>query len=120
MAMLFITHDIALASDLCDRVVVAYGGEHVESGTLEEVLTAPKHPYTQKLIASVPRLHDPAQPDFIPGLPPDLVEPPAGCRFHPRCAFAFEPCDHDAPPWLEAGGSQRARCWLLGQAGDGA
>ncbi len=120
MAMVFITHDIALASDLCDRVLVAYGGEHVESGMLDEVLTAPKHPYTQKLIASVPRLHDPAQPEFIPGRPPDLVEPPAGCRFHPRCAFAFEPCDHDVPPWLDGGGTQRARCWLLAQAGDGA
>ena len=113
MAMLFITHDIALASDLCDRIVVAYGGEHVESGTLAEVLTAPKHPYTQKLIASIPRLHDPAQPEFIPGMPPDLVDPPSGCRFHPRCAFAFEPCDRDEPPWLAAGGSQHARCWLL-------
>ncbi|MCH8199995.1 MAG: ATP-binding cassette domain-containing protein, partial [Chloroflexi bacterium] len=119
MAMLFITHDIALASDLCDRIVVAYGGEHVESGTLAEVLTAPKHPYTQKLIASIPRLHDPAQPEFIPGRPPDLVDPPSGCRFHPRCAFAFEPCDHDVPPWLAAGGSQHARCWLLEQAGAG-
>ena len=120
MAMLFITHDIALASDLCDRVVVAYGGEHVESGTLEEVLTAPKHPYTQALIASIPRLHDPAQPTFIPGRPPDLVEPPAGCRFHPRCGFAFEPCDRDVPPWLEAGGTQQARCWLLGPIKGGA
>ncbi len=70
--------------------------------------------------ASVPRLHDPVQPEFIPGLPPDLVLPPAGCRFHPRCAFAFEPCDRDEPPWLEAGGTQHARCWLLGpSAGEG-
>ena len=114
MAMLFITHDIALASDICDRIVVAYAGEHVESGSLEEVLTHPQHPYTQRLLASVPRLHDPTQPEFLPGSSPDLTAPPTGCRFHPRCPSAFEPCDAQTPPWFETGGTQRARCWLHG------
>ena len=114
MAMLFITHDIALASDICDRIVVAYGGEHIESGTVDEVLTQPKHPYTQKLIASIPRLHDPARPEFLPGTPPDLVKPPTGCRFHPRCPSAFTPCPHNTPVWSEVGGTQTLRCWLYG------
>ena len=115
LSMLFITHDIALASDICDRVVVAYAGEHVEAGTVEEVLSQPKHPYTQKLIASIPRLHDPTQPEFLAGQPADLVEPPSGCRFHPRCPYAFEPCDKESPPEFNVGppeAGHTARCWL--------
>ena len=112
MAMIFITHDIAVASDICDRIVVAYGGEQVESGTAEQVLTNPKHPYTQKLIASIPRLHNPAMPEFLPGAPPDLSQPPTGCRFHPRCPFAFDRCDKEAPPWFQVEDEQAARCWL--------
>ncbi len=112
LSMLFITHDIALASDLCDRIVVAYGGEHVEVGGADEVIVEPKHPYTQKLIASIPRLHDRARPDFLAGTPPDLVEPPSGCRFHPRCPYAFEPCPTDVPPAFPIAKGQTARCWL--------
>ena len=115
ISMLFITHDIALASDLCDRVVVAYAGEHVEAGTSEEVLTDPKHPYTQKLIASIPRLHEPTQPEFLAGQPPDLLNPPSGCRFHPRCPYAFEPCAKESPPEFQVGASQTARCWLYAE-----
>lgn len=112
LTMLFITHDIALASDLCDRIVVAYAGEHVEDGPAEGVLGAPQHPYTQKLIASIPRLHDAAQPEFLRGIPPDLVTPPAGCRFHPRCPSRFGPCDNEAPEPCKVGPSHVARCWL--------
>ncbi len=112
LSMLFITHDIALASDICDRIVVAYAGEHVESGSAEEVLLQPKHPYTRKLIASIPKLHDAVQPDFLPGAPPDLVQPPSGCRFHPRCPFVFEPCAKQSPPSFKVGPTQTSRCWL--------
>jgi len=112
LSMLFITHDIALASDICDRLVVAYGGEHVESGAIEDVLGRPQHPYTQKLIASLPRLREPGRPQFLPGQPPDLVEPPTGCRFHPRCPFAFDRCRVEAPPAFQVGASHAARCWL--------
>ena len=112
LTMLFITHDIALASDLCDRLVVAYAGEHVETGPTESVLGTPKHPYTQKLIASIPRLHDSAQPEFLPGQPPDMIEPPTGCRFHPRCPYAFHPCSTESPPAFEVGPGHTARCWL--------
>ena len=112
MAVLFITHDIALASDICDRIVVAYGGEHIEGGSAEEVLVHPMHPYTQKLIASLPKLHDSTRPEFLGGTPPDLVQPPAGCRFHPRCPVAFEPCAAQVPPPFSREGTQVARCWL--------
>ena len=112
LSMLFITHDIALASDICDRIVVAYAGEHIESGSIEDVLNEPKHPYTQKLIASIPGLHDPSQPEFLPGHPPDLVEPPSGCRFHPRCPHVFEPCARESPPAFDLGGGRSAKCWL--------
>ena len=114
MGMIFITHDIAVASDICDRIVVAYGGEQVEAGTSEQVLTNPKHPYTQKLIASIPRLHNTAMPEFLPGAPPDLSQPPAGCRFHPRCPVAFDPCAKETPPWFQIDRTQAARCWLYG------
>jgi oligopeptide/dipeptide ABC transporter ATP-binding protein len=111
LTMLFITHDIALASDLCDRIVVAYGGEHVETGPAEGVLLRPKHPYTERLIASIPKLKETAQPEFLPGAPPDLVAPPSGCRFAPRCPRGFAACNA-SPPAFAVGEGHTARCWL--------
>jgi oligopeptide/dipeptide ABC transporter ATP-binding protein len=116
LTMVFITHDIALASDLCDRLTVAYAGEHVETGPIDRVLLAPQHPYTQKLVASIPRLHDPVQPGFLQGTPPDMVAPPPGCRFHPRCSHRFDPCDKLSPPGFVVGEGHTARCWLHGEA----
>ena len=112
LGMIFITHDIALASDLCDRIVVAYGGEHVESGVADEVILDPKHPYTQKLLASIPRMDGVDKPEFLEGSPPDLVEPPTGCRFHPRCPHAFDRCSKESPPGFTVGESRSVRCWL--------
>lgn len=113
LAIIFITHDIALASDVCDDLAVVYAGEIVEIGSAEQVLLHPSHPYTQRLLASIPRLHADTTPQFIPGAPPDLREPPAGCRFHPRCPLAFEPCAHENPPAFEPADGQMARCWLF-------
>lgn len=115
ISMIFITHDLALASDLCDKVAVVYGGEVREFGSSEQVMFKPKHPYSQRLLASIPRLHDPSQPDFLPGAPPNLVQPPPGCRFHPRCPERFEPCDQKAPQLLETEPGQWTRCWLYDQ-----
>lgn len=111
LTMLFITHDIALASDLCNRIVVAYGGEHVESGPADAVLLRPQHPYTERLIASIPKLKEAAQPEFLPGAPPDLIAPPSGCRFAPRCPRAFAACAAP-PPAVAVGQGHTARCWL--------
>ncbi|GIW04058.1 MAG: dipeptide/oligopeptide/nickel ABC transporter ATP-binding protein [Thermomicrobiales bacterium] len=112
ISMIFITHDIGLASDLCDQIAVAYAGWHVECGPAERVLVAPRHPYSQLLLASLPRLHDTVRPRPMPGEPPDLTDLPAGCRFHPRCPYRFEPCDHEVPPPIRLEDGGHARCWL--------
>lgn len=111
ISALFITHDIALASDICDRFAVLYSGQIVELGDADDILIHPKHPYTQKLLSSTPRLRSESEPGFIPGVPPDLVNPPSGCRFRPRCPYAFEPCTRD-PPMFSISESQASRCWL--------
>lgn len=113
LSLIFITHDIALASDICDTLAVVYAGELVEIGSAEQMLTAPQHPYSQKLLASIPRLHDPQLPAFIPGAPPDLRQPPAGCRFHLRCPVALHRCQHDPAPLFTPQSDHQVRCWLV-------
>jgi len=110
ISMLFITHDLALASDLCDSIAVVYAGQVRELGSAERVLGTPSDPYTQRLLASIPSLHDPEPPDFLPGAPPDLREPISGCRFAARCPLLYEPCTKP-PPYLAVGPDHHARCW---------
>ena len=112
LSIIFITHDIALASDICDSLAVVYAGELAEIGSAEQLLLAPQHPYSQKLIASIPRLHAVEMPAFIPGSPPDLRQPPTGCRFHLRCPAVFARCKIEAPPIFEPQPGQLTRCWL--------
>jgi oligopeptide/dipeptide ABC transporter ATP-binding protein len=112
MAMLFITHDLALASDLCDRLGVVYAGQIRELGSADDVLRSPQDPYTRALLGSIPSLHADRAPEFLPGAPPDLRTPPPACRFQPRCPVAFEPCDRLPPSLVEARPDQWARCWL--------
>jgi oligopeptide/dipeptide ABC transporter ATP-binding protein len=112
LGILFITHDIALSSDLCDRIAVMYAGELVETGGADGVLLRPGHPYTQKLLAAVPLLMEEKEPEFISGSPPDLTNPPPGCRFHPRCPYVFDRCRVESPPPFPVN-EHRARCWLL-------
>lgn len=112
ISMIFITHDIGLASDLCDSIAVAYAGQHVEYGPADRVLVEPHHPYSSLLLSSLPRLHDPAPPKPMPGEPPDLTNPPAGCRFHPRCPFVFDPCRQQMPAEYPVGDGGYARCFL--------
>ena len=120
ISMIFITHDIGLASDLCDQIAVAYAGQHLEFGSAERVLVEPEHPYTQLLLASLPRLHSVERPKPMPGTPPDLTNVPPGCRFHPRCPYCFEPCQTELPPPMLLADGGHARCWLIDQsvAGD--
>jgi peptide/nickel transport system ATP-binding protein len=116
LSVIFITHDLALASDIADRIMVMYGGQIVELGSAERVLgEAPKHPYTEKLLASIPRLRGETIPEFIPGRPPDLTSPPPGCRFHPRCPYVFDRCRREEPPLFKVGEGHVARCWLHGE-----
>jgi oligopeptide/dipeptide ABC transporter ATP-binding protein len=111
LSSLFVTHDLALASDLCDAIAVMYAGEIVEMGTTEEILITPQHPYTQKLLASIPRLLTKDKPEFIPGSPPQMTELPQGCYFAPRCHRIFQACDkHPAVSRFRDG--RHIRCWL--------
>lgn len=112
ISMLFITHDIALASDLCDKIAVMYAGQILEIGPSENILLNPQHPYTQKLIASVPRLRDDHMPEFIPGAPPDLVGTFMGCRFYPRCSESKQDFQEKDPPFVEIEPGHHVRCWL--------
>ena len=114
-AILLITHNMALVASLCDRIVVMYAGRIVEEGPVNQIFENPQHPYTWSLLQSVPRV-DEARKDrlvSIKGLPPDLVKPPPGCKFHPRCPFVEDRCKVEEPPLGEVGPGQRARCWVL-------
>ena len=112
LSLIFITHDIALASDVCDYLVVVYGGRVVEFGDIESVLLRPSHPYTEKLLASIPKLHTEVKPEFIPGAPPDLTKPASGCAFSPRCSLAIDLCFTDDPPPFTVEDGHTACCWL--------
>jgi oligopeptide/dipeptide ABC transporter ATP-binding protein len=114
ISMLFITHDLALASDLCDRLAVMYAGQLREVGSAADVLLAARDPYAQGLLASLGGPTAESAPTFLPGVPPDLHQPPAGCRFAPRCRLAFEQCG-EPPPLIEVGAGHQARCWLAAQ-----
>lgn len=112
IGMLFITHDLALASDLCDRVAVVYGGQVRELAETGTILDDPRDPYAQRLLASIPRIHEATPPGFLPGAPPDLRVPIAGCRFAARCPLAFERCHTEPPPLVRLDGGHEARCFL--------
>jgi oligopeptide/dipeptide ABC transporter ATP-binding protein len=114
-AMMLITHNMALIASLCQRVVVMYAGRVVEEGPVEQIFKSPQHPYTWSLLRSVPRV-DEARKDrlvSIKGLPPDLTNPPPGCKFHPRCPFVIDRCKVEEPTLAEVAVNQVARCWVL-------
>ena len=110
ISFILITHDIATSSELADDVAVMYAGQIVEVNDAYHFFDKPLHPYSQKLMASVPRLHGDKEPEFITGRPPSLIALPKGCRFKDRCPFRFEKCDDD-PPMFEKEG-RLVRCWL--------
>ena len=110
--LVLITHDLGVVASLCQRVMVMYAGQIVESAPVQDLFAAPHHPYTLGLLQSVPH------PDFqgkrllaIDGHPPDLLIPPNGCAFLPRCRFAMQAC-LDAPPLFSLSETQQSRCWL--------
>ncbi len=107
---ILITHDIATSSELADDVAVMYAGQIVESSDAHRFFTAPLHPYSRKLMASVPRLRAEVEPEFITGQPPSLINPPKGCRFAARCSFRFEKCDQEPPVFVKEG--RQVKCWL--------
>jgi len=114
VSFILITHDIATSSELADRVAVMYAGQMVELSDARSFFTDPLHPYSKKLMASVPKLRADQEPDFITGQPPSLLNPPTGCRFKDRCPSRFDRCDEDPPMF----GSYRrkVKCWLYAQS----
>jgi len=112
-SMLFITHNMGLVAEVADRVAVLYAGKLAEVGDMREVVSNPLHPYTEALLRSVPRIGGSKAVKPIPGEPPDMRNPPPGCRFHPRCPLATEKCKLEEPPLVEKGGRLVA-CHLRG------
>ena len=116
-AIILITHNMGVVAGLCTRVAVMYAGRIVEEGPVHEIFKNPQHPYTWSLLQSIPRIdadrHDRLL--SIEGLPPDLIKPPRGCRFNPRCRFRIDRCFHDDPSLMDVGPDQRAACWVTMQ-----
>jgi peptide/nickel transport system ATP-binding protein len=111
ITIILITHDLALVAQLADRIGIMYAGQLVEVGSADEVYKSPKHPYTQALIAAVPRLRSKEKKiNFVAGSPPSLLSPPAGCRFYARCPHAMDVCKKDPPEFPTKTGY--VRCWL--------
>jgi oligopeptide transport system ATP-binding protein len=113
MAIILITHDLAVVAEICDRVIVMYAGEVVESGSAEDIFYQPQHPYTRGLLASVPRLDRATEDDLhaIPGNPPNLQELPTGCHFRDRCSEVMDKCREKPPVWSAEEG-RISRCFL--------
>jgi len=117
-SMLLITHDLGLVAEYCDRVYVMYAGKIVEEGDVCSIFARPRHPYTRALLRST------LSPDkrvemleSIEGQPPNLITPPSGCRFHPRCVEKLSRCSVEPPPDFAIAPGARARCWLYEEAG---
>jgi peptide/nickel transport system ATP-binding protein len=114
-SIVFITHDIATVRQIATRIVIMYAGKIVEDGSVEEVVAKPLHPYTDGLLGSVLTPEEEIRKrglKYIPGQPPDLANPPPGCRFHPRCPFAMDICRREEPPFIEVEKSRFVACWL--------
>ena len=109
-SFILITHDIATSSELADEVAIMYAGQIVETGHARDFFPAPLHPYSQMLMASVPRLRSDSDPMFITGQLPSLLNPPKGCRFAARCPFRMDKCN-DEPPVIQKD-NRKVKCWL--------
>lgn len=115
ISVILISHDLSVIAELADKIAIMYGGKIVEYGSSEAIYNNPLHPYTQALLGSIPRLKGEIKDlTWIPGQPPDLVKPPPGCRFAPRCRFAMEKCSQE-PPMIEVEPGHKVACWLYAQ-----
>lgn len=110
-SIVFVTHDMSVHANIADRIGIIYAGRLVEEAPTRTLFTAPKHPYSAHLVASLPRIGDTTQRPALEGRPPSLAAPPAGCRFHPRCPLAIDKCKTEAPPLVSVGPDHRSACW---------
>jgi peptide/nickel transport system ATP-binding protein len=113
--IVFVTHDMSVHATIADRVGIVYAGRLVEEAPTVALFGAPRHPYTAHLISSLPRIGDTRPRQGLSGRPPNLADPPAGCRFHPRCPLAVDLCRHTAPPLEGDHGGHRVACWRAGE-----
>jgi len=113
MTLLLITHNMGVVAEMCDRVAVMYAGKIVEIGTVHQIFKNPQHPYTKGLLKAVPNpLIKIEKLESIPGTVPNLIFPPSGCRFHPRCQRKLDICDKKEPPLIEVEEGHKVACWL--------
>ncbi|MHA2023670.1 MAG: ABC transporter ATP-binding protein [Candidatus Thorarchaeota archaeon] len=110
LSLLLITHDLSVIAETCDFAIIMYAGRIVEMGPTKKIFAKPEHPYTTKLISSFPSILSEKEIDFIPGNPPDLINPPSGCRYHERCDYVIEKCREEVPP-LEDKEGHKVACW---------
>lgn len=117
LGMLLITHDLSIIAETCERVVIMYAGKIAEYADTLTVFKEPQHPYTQGLIGAFPSIKAARRRMVsIPGSPPDLLDPPMGCRFHPRCQYAMAICRKDEPKCLEVDKGHYVACHLINMA----
>ena len=114
MGIIFITHNLGVVAEVCDKVSVMYAGKMVEQGPVDDIFYQPGHPYTMGLLRSMPRVDAESHERLIPieGTPVDMLNPPEGCPFAPRCEHAMKVCLQKMPPYVELGDNHRAACWL--------
>ena len=114
LSLILITHDLSIISETCEKAAIMYAGKLVENGSVYKIFKEPLHPYTQGLIASFPDIYAPkAEIKSIEGQPPDLLNPPSGCRFHPRCQYAMDICRVKEPPYVEVEKEHFVACHLV-------
>ena len=113
-SIIFITHNLGVVAEICDRVSVMYAGRIVEQGNVNDIFYRPQHPYTKGLLTSIPRLDEDGRERLIPieGTPIDLLDPPKGCNFGPRCSECMKICLREKPPFAEVGDGHISACWL--------
>src|SRR3990172_8621927 len=113
LSMILISHDLSVMAETCDSMAIMYAGKVVETGSVRDVFKRPNHPYTKDLIGAFPDIEGPQSlPAYIPGLLPSLIDPPQGCRFHPRCKYAKGICQTREPPLLAVGDGHRSACLM--------
>jgi len=117
LAMIVITHDLSIIAEICEKAAIMYAGKLVEYGDIVSVFNEPLHPYTRGLIGAFPNIRAAKTGiSSIPGFPPDLLKPPSGCRFHPRCQYAMDICKKQEPEVMDVGKKHFAACHLLAKA----
>jgi oligopeptide/dipeptide ABC transporter ATP-binding protein len=115
-SILIITHDMGIVAEICDRVGVMYAGNVIEAAQTKALFRNPLHPYTQGLLKAIPKLHrDVQELEIIPGSVPNLIYPPSGCRFHPRCPFRMDICDKEFPSFIEIEPGHSVACYLYAE-----